>query len=97
MHSAFEYDSERVIEELASAVRLGLRDRQVFDDVIFDELRHDPRFVALQQELDSILKLERDQVLQLICFNNPTPDNWQPLPETCEGVEKKAMSGNPAN
>ncbi len=96
MLAAFERDSEQVLGELESAVRLGLRDRQVLDDVIFDELRDYPRFLALQRELNSILALEREQVLQLICFNNPTPDNWQPLPETCEGVEKKAIPGDPA-
>jgi hypothetical protein len=34
--------------------------------------------------------VEHDKVLQLICFNNPTPDNWQPLPETCEGVAEQS-------
>ena len=35
---------------------------------------------------------ERDKILQLICFNNPVPDDWQPLPETCEGVEQRPTS-----
>jgi hypothetical protein len=26
------------------------------------------------------------KVLQLICFNNPVVNEWQPLPETCEEV-----------
>ena len=86
MVAAFEYDPERAINELKSAVRLGLRDPQVFRDPIFEKLRGEPRFIAVRDELDAILAVEHDKVLQLICFNNPTPDNWQPLPETCEGV-----------
>jgi hypothetical protein len=86
MLAAFEREPDRVIGELESAVRLGLRDAQVLDDIVFAELRNDPRFVALERELDAILTIEHKQVLQLICFNNPTPDNWQPLAETCEGV-----------
>ena len=41
----------------------------------------EPRFVALQQEIDDFLAIERDKVLQLICFNNPAPSGWQPMPK----------------
>jgi hypothetical protein len=51
----------------------------------------EPRFDALQQELEAKLDVQHDNVLQLICFNNPTPDNWRPLPETCEGVEEQRV------
>jgi hypothetical protein len=71
---------------LTSAVQRGLRQRWFFDDPIFQDLRDDPHFVALRQELVAIISAEHDKVLQLICFNNPTPDDWQPLPETCEGI-----------
>lgn len=54
-----------------------------------DELQQDPRFVALREELHAILAVEHDKVLQVICFNNPVPDDWQPMPETCEGVQEK--------
>jgi hypothetical protein len=36
-----------------------------------------------------MLAEEHSKVLQLICFNNPVPDDWQPMPETCEGVVEK--------
>jgi len=52
-----------------------------------EDLRDEPRFVALRQELDAIVAAEHDKVLQLICFNNPVPDDWQPMPETSEGVD----------
>jgi len=86
MLAAFDHDPDGVIAALKSAMQSGLRDRWFFDDPIFEDLQDKPRFVALRQELDAILDEERHKVLQLICFNNPTPDNWQPLPETCEGV-----------
>jgi tetratricopeptide (TPR) repeat protein len=89
--AAFEHDPDHAITALKSAMQSGLRDQQVFDDPIFEALRDEPRFIALQQELDAILAAEHDKVLQLICFNNPVPDNWQPLPETCEGVEEQLV------
>jgi tetratricopeptide (TPR) repeat protein len=89
MIAAFENDPERVFAALKSAIQRGLRNPQVFDDPIYEGLWDNPRFVALQQELDVIRAAEHDKVLQLICFNNPTPENWQPLPETCEGAEEQ--------
>jgi tetratricopeptide (TPR) repeat protein len=86
MIAAFENNTDRVIPALKSGVRHGLRYLSFFDDPIFEDLRGEPRFVAVKEELGEILDAEHDKVLQLICFNNPTPDNWQPLLETCEGV-----------
>jgi tetratricopeptide (TPR) repeat protein len=91
MFAAFENSPDRVIAALKSAMQHGLRDPQFFDDIIFEDLWSEPRFVALQQELDAILATEHDKVLQLICFNNPVPDNWQPLPETCDGVVEQLI------
>jgi TolB-like protein len=91
MIAAFENNPEGVIAALKSAIQLGLAEPQFFDDPIFEDFWDEPRFVALQQELDAKLAVEHDKVLQLICFNNPTPDNWQPLPETCEGVEEQRV------
>ena len=86
MIAAFDNNPEGVIAALKSAVQRGFVDSLVLDDPIFEELQDDPRFIALQNESDTILAAEHDKVLQLICFNNPTPDYWQPLPETCEGL-----------
>jgi tetratricopeptide (TPR) repeat protein len=90
MIGAFQNNPDRVIAALKSAMQHGLRDPAFFGDPIFEDLWDEPRFVAIQQELDAILVAEHDKVLQLICFNNPVPDNWQPLPETCEGVVEQA-------
>jgi hypothetical protein len=74
---------------MKSAIQYGLRNRPAFDDPVFEAMQNDPRFLVLRQELDVILKAQHDEVLQLICFNNPAPDNWQPLPKTCDGVENQ--------
>ena len=60
----------------------------LFRDPIFDVARGDTRFIAFQQELDAMLRKEREKALQEMCYNNPKPNEWQPLPETCEGVKK---------
>ena len=85
--AAFEHDRDRAIAALKSAVKGGLRSHVLFSDPMFEDLRDDPAYVALRQELDAILAAERDKVLQLICFNNPVPDNWQPMPETCKDID----------
>jgi len=90
MIPAFEHDPDRAIAALKSAIRHGLRWSQFFDDPIFEDLWDEPRFIALQKELDALLAEEHDKVLQLICFNNPVPEDWQPMPETCEGVEEQS-------
>ncbi len=86
MLAAFAHDPDGVIAALNSAIQRGLRALLLFDDPIFEDLWNEPRFVALRQELDAVLAVEHDKVLQLICFNNPVPADWQPMPETCEGV-----------
>jgi TolB-like protein len=90
--AAFDGDPDAVVAALESGLRLSLRDPQFLDDAIFESMRDEPHFVALRQALETKLAVERDEVLQLVCFNNPTPDNWQPLPETCEGVEERRGS-----
>ncbi len=86
MLAAFDHDSAGAIEALRSALQHGLRSWLVLDDPVFEDLRDEPGFVVLRQELDAILAEEHDKVLELICFNNPVPIDWQPMPETCDGV-----------
>lgn len=87
--AVFDHEYDAAIERLRSSIRRGMRDKLIFESPEFEELRDDPRFLAVQQELDEILAKEREKVLQLICFNNPVPDDWRPLPETCKGVVAK--------
>ena len=89
--AAFEKNPDGAISALDSAIQHGLRDPQVFGDPIFEDLWDEPRFVALQRELDALLAAEHDKVLQLICFNNPVSGDWQPMPETCDGVVEQPI------
>ena len=91
MIAAFENDPDRAIAALESAIQRGMRRRQIFDDMIFEGLWDDARFAVLRVDLDEIVAAEREKVLQLICFNNPAPENWQPLPKTCEGVVEQLV------
>ncbi len=84
--AAFDGDAEGAITALREAMQVGMRDARFFADPMFEDLWQDPRFVALQQELDAILIEQREKVLQMICFDNPAPAGWQPLPETCKAV-----------
>ena len=86
MISAFDHDADGAIDALRAAIRHGLRWWLIFDDPLFEDLQDEPGFVVLRQELDAILTEEHEKILQLICFNNPVPDDWQPMPETCRGV-----------
>ena len=88
--AAFDRNYDAAIELLRSSINRGLRDKTVFRAAEYDELRDDPRFAEVQKELDEILAAEHEKVLQLICFNNPVPDDWRPLPETCEGVVEQS-------
>jgi TolB-like protein/Flp pilus assembly protein TadD len=93
MIAAFEHHPDGVIAALHSAINHGLLKGRLFlEEPIFEDIRNDPRFLALQKELDAITATEHARVLQLICFNNPAPDVWQPLPETCQGVVEQPAS-----
>jgi TolB-like protein len=87
--AAFEHDRDSTLKALKSAIQSGLRTHVLFSDPMFEDLRDDPGYVALRQELEEILAKEREKILQLICFNNPAPEDWQPMPETCDGVEEQ--------
>jgi tetratricopeptide (TPR) repeat protein len=85
---AMESKSAEAMRNIEAAIRAGLRDRSVFSEPAFEAFRDTPEFAELEARLHVILAREREKVLQLICFDNPVPDAWQPLRETCEGVEE---------
>ena len=92
MIAVLDDDPARAIAELRTGVRDGgLRLYMFFDGPIFDALRNEPGFIEVRKELDAIVAVEHQKVLQLICFNNPAPNDWRPLPETCEGVVEKTV------
>jgi len=87
MIAVLDNDPESAIEALRTGIRdRGLRFDGYFDEPILETLRSEPGFIEVRKELDAIIAVEHEKVLQLICFNNPVPNEWRPLPETCEGV-----------
>ena len=91
MLAAYDNDPDTALAALNNALQLGLRNPLVIDDPVFDVIRDDSRFIALREKLAGFLAAEHKKMLQLICFNNPAPGAWQPLPETCEGVEEQLV------
>jgi TolB-like protein/thioredoxin-like negative regulator of GroEL len=86
MLAAFVHDADRAIDELESAIQSGTLASMIFYDPVFEAISNEPRFVALHQKHKDKLAQDREKALQLICFSNPAPDEWQPLPETCDGI-----------
>ena len=70
----------------------GFRGEGLFIDPLLDKMRELPPFRELVTYVKALNAQERQETLQLICLENPVPDAWQPLPETCEGLEKKGVS-----
>jgi TolB-like protein/tetratricopeptide (TPR) repeat protein len=98
MVAAIEGDREQVLASLSDAIDAGLREDFIFREPAMAPYVEDPEFQALVARLDTILEVEHRDTLQLICFNNPASAVWQPLPETCEGVddsEKSAVNRSP--
>jgi len=89
MMEAFDQDYDAVIASMAAAFERGMRDPAFYSDPIFGEVWDDPRFVARLQILDADLARQHKEMLQVICFKNPVPHAWRPLPETCEGVTEQ--------
>lgn len=89
MIAAFNHDDDAVISSMQAAFERGFRDPTFYSDPIFGDVWDDPRFVAQVQKLDEDLARQHEEVLQVLCINNPVPDAWRPLPETCAGVTEQ--------
>ena len=87
MLAALDHDREGVIVGIRFAQEKGMRDPLFFNTPVFEFVKNDPEFISLQGSLEELLVAERLKAKQLMCHNNPIPDTWQPLPETCAGVE----------
>ena len=90
MIAAFNHDDDATIMSMQAAFERGFRNPTFYSDPIFGDVWDDPRFVAQVQKLDVDLARQHEEVLQVLCFNNPVPDAWRPLPETCDGVVQRA-------
>jgi len=86
--AAFDGDAEGAISALETAIDQGLRTPPLYsvDGPNFDAIRDQPGFVAVRHKLDEFMASDRRKVLELICLDNPAAEDWQPMPETCQGV-----------
>ena len=86
---AVQANESEALHNIQVAIDAGLIDRTIFSEPAFDALRDSQEFLAMKLNMDGILASEREKALQMMCFNNPVPEAWQPLSETCDGVEAK--------
>jgi TolB-like protein len=89
MIAAFDKDFQGTFEAMEEAFNRGMRNLAFYRDPIFDEVRDEPEFRALLQKIETDIVRQHAEVLQVLCFNNPVPHAWRPLPETCESVKEQ--------
>ncbi|TXS92783.1 hypothetical protein FV139_12475 [Parahaliea maris] len=83
-------DEEGALTQMAAATPSQLAPRNELLDPLLAPSQQDPRFVAQLERYDAWASEQREEVLTLICENNPIPDSWLPLPETCQGFNTAA-------
>ncbi len=66
---------------------------ELFDEPILAPLAGNPRFEELRARVDTVLAREREKILTMVCIENPVPNSWQPLAETCADVATLARQG----
>jgi tetratricopeptide (TPR) repeat protein len=93
MARSVEKDETGTFEFIRQAMEEGVRDDALFHEPSLQWLKDHPEFLALKAEMHQLVKLEQAKILQLICYNNPIPDIWQPLSATCAGVNSEVGAG----
>jgi len=84
---AIEGNAAGVFESIRTAINNGYRQPSWFREPVLEFVRNHPEFIAIKAEMDHLLTIERQEILALICHDNPVPDTWQPLTATCDGVD----------
>jgi tetratricopeptide (TPR) repeat protein len=79
-------DSAGAFTSIRKAIDTGFRDHTFFNEPAMQWLSDHPEYIALKAEVNNLLAMERKEILQLICHENPIPDIWQPMNKTCAGV-----------
>ena len=82
-------DEQGALAALQVAHDRGLWDPLYFDDPALAGLQANPEFLSLRAETRQLLDREHAEALQLVCFDNPVPDTWEPLESTCAGVSPR--------
>lgn len=86
MARVMEGNEEGAFESIRTAMDLGARNLSYFREPALQSLSGHPEFAALRAEMQQFVDAEHAKVMQLICIDNPIPDTWQPLRQTCMGV-----------
>ena len=71
------------LEYFRSAVADGYYSLNDFDDPMLAPLAGQEGFEALRRQVQDVLTAEREKALVMLCKDNPVPEHWQPLAETC--------------
>ena len=86
MAQAIEGNEEGAFESIRGAVDEGFREPAFFREPAIQNLAGHPEFLAIKAEVQQLVDIEHAEVLQLICNDNPIPQIWQPMKQTCAGV-----------
>jgi len=84
-------DDETALTTLRELKPHQLGPRQELLDPMLAPLFGDPRFEELLQRYETWVAQQRQQVLKLICLDNPIPDAWRPLQATCLELRPVAL------
>jgi len=76
-------DIPKYIKLLELALDFGLRSRMLLQWPGFERVSNHPEVQALESRLRDLLAKEHAEAMEIVCNNNPIPESWQPLPETC--------------
>jgi TolB-like protein len=77
-------DWDGYVNLMQSAIDSTMVRGVIFGHPMLAPHRDKPEFKQLQERLQAIHDREHREILQLVCTENPIPDSWQPLPETCK-------------
>lgn len=86
-------DRDSALDYFEAAIDEHYYVAELFEDPMLVELQGNARFEALRSRVDDALAEARQEILTLICLENPVPDSWQPLAETCAEVATVASQG----
>jgi hypothetical protein len=80
-------EREKGLALIAKAVEEGffIPPKEAYLQTLYD----DPGFAPIREMQEARQVRERERFLAIVCNDNPYEDVWQPLPETCEGVEEQ--------
>jgi len=82
-----EDNASGVFESIQAAIDAGARDQAFFREPALQWLQGHPEFLALKAQMQQRVDTERAGIVRLICQQNPIPEIWQPLRQTCDGIE----------